>query len=193
MYGGLDCEILRWFVMYDWQQFRKIVIDAVDAAGFHRIGRSLRWFVVAGELTWVFALERDRKQMSFNFGLWVAPSAWFSEGFVNADQALPMRPVKFVRPSEFDVIINYVGGDLAFWEKLLDGTCDRYPIIENSGGVVAQETLASREHDLRLLITALYEAITQVKSRTDIDRLIHGSDSDRTVNWDLINRRMIAS
>lgn len=179
--------------MYDWQQFRQTVIDAVNAAGFSRIGRSLRWFVVAGELTWVFAMERDRKQMSFNFSLQVAPSVWFSEGFANADEALAMRPVMFVRPSEFDVMINYVGGDLAFWEKLLDGTYGRYPIIENSNGVVAEETLPNREHDLRLLITALYEAVIQVKSKKDIDRLIHGPDSNRTVNWDLIKEKMVAS
>lgn len=97
----------------------KSCIDAVKAAGFNRIGRSLRWFVVAGELTWVFVMERDGKQMIFNFGLRVAPSVWFSEGFANADQAFAMRPVKFVRPSEFDVMINYVGGDLAFLGKAL--------------------------------------------------------------------------
>lgn len=82
---------------------------------------------------------------------------------------------------------------LLFWEKLLDGMCDRYPIIENSGGVVAQETLANRGHNLRLLIAALYEEVIQMKSKKDIDQLIHGSDSDKTVNWDLIKERMIAS
>lgn len=179
--------------MYDWQQFRKVVIDAVNAAGFNRIGRSLRWFVVAGELTWVFIMSRDRREISFDFSLWVAPSEWFSEGFENALQALSIRPVMLVAPSEFDVMINYVGGDLAFWEKLLDGTCDRYPIIENSGGVVAQDTLANREHDLRLLFSALYIEATKIRSKRDVDLLFHEPSSGKTVNWDYIFNHMVDS
>lgn len=179
--------------MYTWKQFRQVVVDAVDASGFVRVGRQLKWYVVAGELTWVFIMKRDRREISFDFSLWVAPSEWFSEGCENALQALSIRPVMLVAPSEFDLVINYYGDDLSFWERLLDATPGKYTFIENKHGNIAQDTLANREYDLRLLFSALYIETTKIRSKRDVDLLFHEPDSGKTVNWDYIFNRMVDS